>query len=96
MLKRRSTWRTLPSKMKKMRYTIYTLNSSIFKIPVYLRAVDCDLYLCLRGERTFNYIQRRQRPPILLYILILIYLLLPLLGEALPESRVARELGCVL
>ena len=40
MLKRRSTWRTLPSKMKKMRYTIYTLNSSIFKIPVYLRAVE--------------------------------------------------------
>ena len=31
-----------------------------------------------------------------LYILILIHLLLPLLGEALPESRVARELGCVL
>ena len=26
----------------------------------------------------------------------LIYLLLPLLGEALPKSRVARELGCVL
>ena len=44
MLKRRSTWRTLPSKMKKMRYTLYALNSSIlvFKIPVYLRAVGWE------------------------------------------------------
>ena len=47
------------------------------------------------SDQLIEYFNPLQRPSVL-YILILIYLLLPLLGEALPESRVAREVGCVL